>query len=261
MNRFPLEEAIKAPAADLPGSCSIPFCGRPAMRAIGVGHAEYHCRYHVQFKARHGSHWHLTYKAADLKPYLTVAAEWIEEHREEIPVAYPLMGLMGLLEGSGRAERAQDIKRLPAASKARIAFARLREAGIEPERLLAINMAVGALIEDDNGSHRVEEFRLVQTAKAVHRLASGNHGHYEWPMADGTLRPVHTHNYPRSSGIVLRVIGKEIDELCGGVAERSLQEVIAARLAQFGPHPSHLPGWKPPWMQQRDAVMAAAQRK
>jgi hypothetical protein len=172
-----------------------------------------------------------------------------------------LKGLRGLLEGSGRPEPAQDIKRLPAASKARVAFARLREAGIEPERLLAIHIAVGALIEDDNGSHRVQEFRLVQTAKVVHRLASGNHGRYDWPMADGTIRPVHTHNYPRSSGIVLRVIGKEIDEICGDVAERALQEVIAAKLAKFGPHPSHLPGWKPPWMEQRAAAKTAALRK
>jgi hypothetical protein len=193
--------------------------------------------------------------------YLTVATEWIEEHREEIPVAYPLTGLRGLLEGSGRAERAQDIKRLPAAAKARVAFARLREAGIEPERLLAIHMAVGALIGDDTGSHRVEEFRLVQTAKAVHRLASGTHRHWDFPVQDGTTRPLHIHAYPRSSGIVLRVIGREIDEICGGVAESGLQELIAARLAKFGPHPSHLPGWKPPWMQQRDATKAAALRK
>src|ERR1700677_2628520 len=108
--------------------CAIPFCGRPAMRSAGVGHAEMHCRYHVQFKARHGSHWHSTYQAADIKPYLTVAVEWIDQRREEIPVAYPLKGLRGLLDGSGRAERAQDIKRLRASSKARVAFARLREA-------------------------------------------------------------------------------------------------------------------------------------
>jgi hypothetical protein len=231
------------------------------MRPAGVGHAENHCRYHVQFKARHGSHWHPTFKAVDLKPYLTVSAEWIDERREELPVTYPLKGLRGLLDGSGRPEPAQDIKRLPAASKARVAFARLREAGIEPQRLLTVHMAVGALIEDDNGSHRVEEFRLVQTAKALHRLASGNHGRYEWPMADGTIRQIQTHNYPRSSGIVLRVIGKEIDEICGGVVERALIEVIAAREAKFGPHPSHLPGWRPLWMEQRDAAKAAALRK
>ncbi len=234
--------------------CAIPDCGRPAMRPAGVGYSETYCRYHVQFRARHGSHWHPTFKATDLKPYLAVAAEWIEEHRAEVPVAYTLIGLRGLLDGAGRAEPAQDIKRRPAASKARVAFARLREAGVKPERVLAIHMAVAALIEDDAGSHRINEFRLVQVAKAVHRLASGTHRHWDFPMDDGTTRPLHFHAYPKSSGIVLRVIGREIDELCAGVTEAALEAVRAARLAKFGPHPSQLPGWKPLWMQQRDAA-------
>ena len=117
-------------------------------------------------------------------------------------------------------------------------------------------MAVAALIEDDRGSHRVEEFRLVQIAKAVHRLASGTHKHWEWPMDDGTTRPLHFHAYPRSSGIVLRVIGREIDEVCGGLADSALEAVRAARLARFGPHPSHLPGWKPLWQRQREAALS-----
>jgi hypothetical protein len=116
-------------------------------------------------------------------------------------------------------------------------------------------MAVGALIEDYRGSHQVQEFRLVQTAKAVHRLASGTHRHWDFPMRDGTTRPLHFHAYPRSSGIVLRVIGKEIDEVCGGVAEAALEEVRLARLPKFGPHPSHLPGWKPLWAQKREAAL------
>ena len=86
MNRLPIEEA-KASAGNPPRSCSTPFCVRPAMRSAGVGTRSMHCRYHVQFKARHGSHWHPTYKAGELKPYLTVAAEWIDEQREEVPVA------------------------------------------------------------------------------------------------------------------------------------------------------------------------------
>ena len=137
---------------------------------------------------------------------------------------------------------------------------KFREVGIEPERLLAIHMAVAALIEDDRGSHRVTEFRLVQTAKAVHRLASGTHRVWEWPMDDGTVRPLHFHAYPRSSGIVLRLIGREIDEICGGVAESAVPELCAARTARFGPHPSHLPGWKPVWMEQREAALSKQNR-
>jgi hypothetical protein len=155
------------------------------MCSAGIGPAEFHCRYHVQFRARHGSHWHPTYEAAELKPYLAVATEWIEQHRADVWVAHTLIGLRGLLDGAGRVEPAQNIKRLPAASKARVAFARLREAAVKPERLLAIHLAVAALIEDDAGSHRINEFRLVQVAKPIHRLASGTHRRWDWPMDDG----------------------------------------------------------------------------
>ena len=106
--RDKLRAQIKAPAGNLPGFCAIPGCGRPTMRSAGQGLAEMHCRYHIQFRARQGSHWYPTYKAAELKPYLAVSAEWIEQHRAEVSVSYPLMGLRGLLDGAGRAEPAME---------------------------------------------------------------------------------------------------------------------------------------------------------
>jgi hypothetical protein len=215
------------------------------MVAAGIGLADCHCQYHVQRRARHGSHWCPSIKATDLKPYLKAAHRWISEQRDAIAVAYPLIGLQGLMDGAGKAERAQDIKRLPAARRARIAFARLREAGIKPERLLAIHMAVAALIEDDRDSHRVPEYRTVQTAKAVHRLASGTHSRWDFPLANGSTAPLIIHNYPRSSGRVLRVIGHELDEICRDVTQDALDAVQGLRAEMFGPHPSQRPGWLP----------------
>ena len=225
------------------------------MRSAGVGLAQMHCRYHVQFRARHGSHWYPTYKAADLKPYLIVAAEWIEKHRRNTFTAHTLIGLQVLLDAAGRAELAQDIKRRSAAFRARVAFARLREAAIKPERLMAIHIAVSALIEDDAGSHRINEFRVVQIAKAVHRLASGTHRRWDFPMDDGTTRPLNFHSYPKSSGRVLRVIGEDIEELCAEVTQAALQPVLEAKTARFGHHPSQLPGWRPLWAHRREQAL------
>ena len=118
------------------------------------------------------------------------------------------------------AGQVQDIKWRSAPSRARIAFARLREANIIPERLLAIHMAVSALIEDDAGSHRVTEYRIAQVAKAAHRLASGTHRHWDFPLDNGGTAPLAFHAYPRSSGRVLRVIGKAIEECCEMVTGR-----------------------------------------
>lgn len=218
------------------------------MAASNTGLAEFHCRYHVQFKARHGSNWHPTYRASDLKPYLQAAARWIKANRERREVAMALYWLKGLT--SGRTELAHRLKGKPARDRARVAFARLHEAGVEPERILQIYLAVCALIEDDAGSHRVEEFRVVQVAKAVHRLASGSHQRWYVPLPNGTTAPLAMHTYPRSSGIVLRIMGRQIEECCREVSDEATEDIRAARRTAHGLHPSQLPGWMPEWQRK-----------
>jgi hypothetical protein len=91
----------------------------------------------------------------------------------------------------------------------------------------------------------VTGYRIVQVAKALHRLASGTHRHWDFPMDDGSTAPLEFHAHPKSFGRVLRVIGKEIEEICSEVTERKLQAIRDLMLQKFGPHPSSLPGWKP----------------
>jgi hypothetical protein len=79
------------------------------MLSTGIGLAAAHCRYHVQFHSRHGSHWYPTYKAPELKPYLQSAARWIAEHRTETFIAHSLIALKGLLDTAGQALPAQDL--------------------------------------------------------------------------------------------------------------------------------------------------------
>ena len=128
--------------------------------------------------------------------------------------------------------------RMPAKQRAQIALGRLRKAGIKPERLLVIHIAITALIEEDPGSHRTKEFRLVQTAKAVHRLASGYHR--VWPHQDqkGRTVRIELHKYPRSSGRVLRLLGEMIEEQCEWATERHLAGVLALKVKRYGNHPA-----------------------
>lgn len=227
-------------------TCTIPGCGRPTAKAAGTGFAEHHCRYHVQFRARHGSHWCPTYRAGELKPYVTVARAWLRANRKHPAVAMALAWLEGLLANAGRAEMAQNIKRKRAADRAKVAFARLRDADVKPERVLAIYLGVRALIEDDRGSHRVREFRIVQVAKALHRLASGTHKSWEFDTGKGVV-PVRMDVYPKSSGLVLRRMGEAIEECAENVAGFALEPIIATKQETFGLHASHLPGWEPHW--------------
>lgn len=205
------------------------------------------CRYHLQHKARHGSHWHPTYRAADLKPYLTAAPDWLKVHRMNDAAFFAVRAVDELLVTSGRAEPAMNLRRVSASRRARIAFARLRQAGVTAERLAAIHLAVSALIADDLGSHRTREFRIVQVAKAAHRLASGTHRRWDAFDVQGRPMPIELHAYPRSSGLVLRKIGEAIAKACRLIPESAVTEVIMAKVERFGLHPSRLPGWRPSW--------------
>lgn len=146
------------------------------------------------------------------------------------------------MAATGRADAAMSLRGQTAEYRARVAFARIRAAGIPTPRLIAIYLGVSALIEDDFGSHRTREFRIVQAAKAVHRLASGTHRKWDaWEPLTGGTRPVELHAYPRSSGHVLRKIGEALEKACEELARAVVPEVIAKRTQQFGPHPSHPP--------------------
>lgn len=220
--------------------CVLPFCGRPTMNAAGNGVALFHCRRHVEHKARHGSHWHGTYSAAELKPYLAAAASYVR-HRSEIDpfIKAALDTIALLLEEAGPTEIATRLKGMPATKRARIALARLRVAGIKPERIVAIVLAVTALIEEDPGSHRTKEFRTVQIAKALHRLASGYHRVWELQDEKGRLKKVaELHAFPRSSGPVLRLIGKAVEQPCEWVVEKHLSAVLALKVKRYGRHPA-----------------------
>lgn len=239
--------------------CTTPFCGRPSMAAAGIGLAQFLCKRCVARKARHGSAWCPSFLASDLRPYLAVAREWIASNRERPSVAFALIGLRFHLEGSGRVQPAMSIKRLPAATRARIAFGRLREADIKPERLLAIHTACSALLEDDAGAHRMEEFLIVQVAKAAHRLASGTHRHWGFPKPDGTTVWLALHDYPKSSGQILRIMGQQLHDLCAEASDEALGAVREAKAERHGLHPSHPSrvaetGWRPRWQLWRDAA-------
>jgi hypothetical protein len=207
--------------------------------AAGLGLAAFHCRKHVEHKARHGSHWHGTYSAAELKPYVAAATSYIRPRAQSDRfIKHALNAIALLLEEAGPTEIATRLKGMSAAKRARIALARLRVARIKPERLVAIVLAVTALIEEDPGSHRKKEFRTVQIAKALHRLASGYHRVWEYIDYRGVKRRTELHAFPRSSGPVLRLIGRKVEELCDFVVDKHLSGVLALKVKRYGRHPA-----------------------
>ncbi|MER9414759.1 hypothetical protein NKI95_02035 [Mesorhizobium sp. M0306] len=144
-----------------------------------------------------------------------------------------------LLATAGRAEPAMNLRGLDAASRARIAFARLSDAEIPAKRLVAIYLAVAALIEDDFASNRTKEFQIVQAAKAAHRLASGTHRRWMMWNPKGEDVSIEIHAYPRSSGLVLRKIGEAMGKVVDPLVGVAVPEIIKLKVERFGLHPSH----------------------
>lgn len=209
------------------------------MQAAGTGLAAFHCRKHVEHKARHGSHWHGTYSAAELKPYLAAATSYVRLRMESDRfIKQALTDIALLLEESGPTEIATRLKGMAATKRARIALARLRVGGIKPERFVATVLAIHALLNEDPQTHNVKEFRVVQIAKALHRLASGYHRVWELQDAKGRSQKIELHAFPRSSGPVLRLIGKAVEQPCEWVVEKHLSAVLALKVKRYGRHPA-----------------------
>jgi len=185
--------------------CSLPGCGRPNQQTSGTGHSVRYCKQHVEYHRRHGSYWHKSFTAPDLAPFRKLAAQWLRSNRDDMRARQAVGVIEGLLENAGRAENAYGIRGMSPKDRARVALARLRKAEIDPmvilERIIAVTLCFQARGMDD----RQREFRHVQLAKTVHRLASGTH-----KTTSGFPLPS---KYPRSEGQVLRHIGKRLDDI------------------------------------------------
>ena len=242
MNNWParkqkLREVIALAPLTGAARCAIPGCGRPTMKAAAQGLAAFHCRRHVDHRARHGSHFHGTYRASELKPYLVAAISYVRVRAETDPFVVAAVAAVGAaMEGAGPTELATRLRGMPASQRAKRAVARLRAANVAPERIVSIILAVRALIEEDPGSHRVNEFRTVQAMKAIHRLASGTHKYWEVEDCHGRKGRTEMHAFPKSTGPVLRLMGRVLEEPCELVVDKHLARVIALKVKRYGRH-------------------------
>lgn len=208
-------------------------CGRPTARAARQGLNAFTCRYHQQFKQRHGSHWCRSPSAETLRPYIAAAGALLKSKAGDPFIVSALTSLSLTMASAGPVEIATRLRGLPPAQRAKIALARLQNAGIPPARLIAICLAVHALFEDaPEQVHRTREYRIVAIAKAAHRLASGTHKSWSVPQPDGSEKHIQMHAYPRSSGRVLRYLGEMIEKECEWVIDRHLAAVVAIKRSQ-----------------------------
>lgn len=225
-----LKESIRLGPLASAATCAIPGCGRPTMKAAREGLAPHHCRRHVEHRARHGSYWRASFKASELRPYITAATAYVGLRAAKDKLIAAAIAEMGqTLEDAGPVEIATRLKGMSATKRARIGLARLRVEGVPPQRIVSIVLAVSSLIKVDSTAPRAKEFRTVQICKAVHRLASGTHR--VWVVEDhqGRKRRTEMHAFPKSTGRVLREMGRVLEQPCEWLIEKHVAGVLAHR--------------------------------
>lgn len=131
---------------------------------------------------------------------MLAATKWLKVHHTDYRVLLALKSIESLLEGAGAHVNAYSLQGLSPEKRARAALARLREKGVAPNVILARAIAVAAWYE--TSGFRSHEFLEVQTAKVIHRLASGTDiSNKVWKFP---------RKFPRSEGRILRYLGKRV---------------------------------------------------
>lgn len=210
------------------GYCRIIGCGKPARAGTNDGLDEKYCRAHYEHLQRHGSMIKGSYVAKDVNPYRHAVLEWLLANAENMWVADALGRVKGLYQRSGRHIEAFRLRGLSPSDRAKAAWARLRHHEIDPWLVISSWVAIELVVRDDPQPVLTNEFKHVQAAKIVHRMASGTHKKWETAsFSRSATRTTELHVYPRPRGRVLRQMGKQLEQTCELLVDHCLNDISA----------------------------------
>ena len=215
-------------------SCVVLDCGRPTMAKAGTGLNGNYCRAHVEHFRRHGSYSKPSYTASKLAPHRAAALAWLRANANLPVVASARDRVQTRMWAVGAPESAFRLRGMTPEARSRNVWAILRARQVQADQILAVWLAVCLAHENDPQPERKLEYRHVQAAKVIHRLAGGSHRRWEHQSGDGTTAATELRKYPASKGNVLRYTGEAVREMAGGLEEH----LPAIRVL---PVPSHRP--------------------
>jgi len=211
-----LRKRIAGPQ-DAYGRCRVYPCTNSTTADRGEGLNRLYCRKHIEFYRRHGSYVKRSYSAGELRPYRVEALAWLQAHSESQSVQLAVAGVRSIYAAAGVALEAFRLSGRSPTDRARAIWALLRKRDVDPLDVLSLWIAIDQRLRHDPQPDRHEEYRHVQVAKLVHRMAGGTHKRWERERADGSMTTTELHRYPVSRGRVLRVVGRQLAEACGAV--------------------------------------------
>ena len=194
--------------------CAVLGCSDPTRSSAGEGFDLRLCQRHAEAYSRHGSPWRRSYRAAEYQPHRDSALRWLRANQERLEVSGAEHRVKRLLLTAGPAEPAFRLRGMKPRERATVAWARLRANRVDPLRPVAAWLAIERTIASDPEADTRPEFARVQSAKLVHRMASGTRKVWEQPGQDASKRVTRLEVYPRSRGQVLRHIGNDLEMAC-----------------------------------------------
>lgn len=197
--------------------CRVVGCCKPARAGTDNGLDTRFCRQHADHYSRHGSPYRRSFTAKELAPYRKAANAWLEAHAEDQWVRNAVDRVETLFRAAGPHIEAFRLRGLSPEERAKAAWARLRKAKIDPRRVIVAWLSVEMAIAADPQADRKPEYKRVQAAKLVHKMASGTHK--RWETGPGGAQELHV--YPRSRGRVLRHIGEDVEEAAALLVEHA----------------------------------------
>lgn len=232
------------------GQCRVPGCPRWTSSAAGEGVGKRYCRKHQNAFQRHGHPTKGSYSLATLGPCRRAAYDWLRLNDRDQDARLAIEDV-AVLMASYMHEEAFRLRGLKPRERAGIAWARLRREGVPPVLPVAAWIGVEIAMQEDPApilTPDFREYRRVQAAKVVHRLASGTHKEWGDPSLFPGSPEARTRRldvFPRSSGLVLRYIGSDLEKAVGSLARDRLGEILrfkiereAAGKLSARPHPA-----------------------
>lgn len=176
----------------------------------GEGLNRLYCRKHIEFYRRHGSYVKASYRAGELRPYRLRAMATLQALRQTSEVRSAAAEVERLYRASGASVEAFRLRGMLPAERAKAVWAQLRKREVDPLEVVAVWLAVDMRLRDDLQPDRHDEYRQVQAAKLLHRMAGGTHKRWERERANGSTEATELHKHPVSRGRVLRVLGRQV---------------------------------------------------
>ena len=204
-------ESIRARVTNPEGAyprCLVPECGELTLAYARKGLSKHYCRRHAEHYRRHGSYAKPSYPARELNPYRRTAYTWLQAHADAPEVGEAVDRVRTLYWRAGRPEEAFRLAGRSPHERAKYIWGRLYMRGVDPLHVLAAWAGVEMRHGEDTRPESRPEFRRVQVAKVLHRLAGGSHKRWERERADGSVEVTELHKYPASRGTVLRSAGR-----------------------------------------------------